>query len=393
MKKMIYLLTAVLLMLMLLPLGGCNNTPAEHIVVISGYHANAPTPDFDSAELYQTIYDACYSHGSVTVIVDDGDPHVAFSCSIDDPGKNLSVTTRRRLANTQTSAIIAEMKNAVAITPEVDTLSALRLAERALSAEGDRKIILLDNALSTTGYVDFTKNWLRAEPDTLVEYLRAVEAIPNLDGVDVKWIGIGDTIEPQARLTPGAAKSLQKIWEKILTEAGAHVSFPGGLPAKSEICEFPYVTTIPVPADPEPDPIDFDSKIIIDETKLAFLPDSTEFADENAAKAVMSPYAKLLKDNPENHIILAGTTAKVGSSDSCKIFSMKRAERIRDLFLSQGVSADQIDAVLGLGYDHKDYINDHDPDGTLNENAPHNRSVIIIDASTDEAAELIRLYS
>ena len=67
---------------------------------------------------------------------------------------------------------------------------------------------IIDNGLSTAGLLDFTKNLIRVDADTIVEYLEEKEAIPSLNGIDVTWIGLGDTADAQKALTPAN----KKIW-------------------------------------------------------------------------------------------------------------------------------------------------------------------------------------
>ncbi|MPM07779.1 hypothetical protein SDC9_54087 [bioreactor metagenome] len=62
---------------------------------------------------------------------------------------------------------------------------------------------------------------------------------------------------------------------------------------------------------------------------------------------------------------------------------------VKELLCDLGVPSDQIVAVLGLGYENKWHLPDVDADGGLNENAPKNRSVIILDAGSKDALQLL----
>ena len=62
---------------------------------------------------------------------------------------------------------------------------------------------------------------------------------------------------------------------------------------------------------------------------------------------------------------------------------------VKELLTSMGVDEHQVAATIGLGYDHKYHVPDIGVNGLQNENAPANRSVIIFDASSEAAVEML----
>ena len=127
----------------------------------------------------------------------------------------------------------------------------------------------------------------------------------------------------------------------------------------------------------------------MNEEKVLFLPDTDAFADYAAAANTLKPIADYMKAHPEFRLLLAGTTATAGSNESCKQFSLMRADAVKNLLLNMGAEENQIAGTIGLGYDHKYHIPDIDPDGRQNANAVENRSVILFDASSEEARTLL----
>ncbi len=397
MKK---ILMFVLVVLAIIYLAGCNGTEgAEYqsgidLAIVYGHHANAPTPVLNSSTVADAIYGSTASYGSVTVVVNDGAPYAAASYDIAAPKQGLSNTKRAEIAQTQASQIISVLSSAQASTPEVDTLAAISLAARSLeSAQGEKAVLVLDSGLSTCGYMDFTQNLLRADGQTVVDYLKQNKALPDLSGVSVAWMGLGDVSGIQQALTPSALETLKELWTQVLNEAGASsVTFAPDLPGKPEAEGLPYVTPVRImqdaPIDVDVSEVSFEQPIVLDETKILFLPDSDKFANADAATECLRPIAEQLVAHPELTLVLAGTTATVGSNENCKALSKQRAEAVKALLVELGAPEDSFETILGLGYNHEYHIPDIGPNGMLNGNAAANRSVILFDADSRTAMGL-----
>lgn len=392
MKKVKMLIAAALMMVMA-GLTGCTGsdepigqTSGINLAIVYGCHANAPVPALSSATVADAIYNSAASYGSVTVIVNDGAPYAAASYDIAAPEQNLSGTKRAEIAKSQANQILSVLSSAQAATPEVDTLGAISLAARSLEgAQGEKVILVLDSGLSTRGYMDFTRNLLRADGQTVADYLQQTKALPDLTGVCVVWTGLGDVSGDQAVLTPSALETLKELWTRVLNEAGASsVTFTSDLPGRPAEEELPYVTPVEImqdaPIDVNTETFSLERPIVLDEEKILFLPDSAEFADAEAASECLRPIAEQLVAHPELKVVLAGTTATVGSNEDCKVLSKRRAEAVKDLLVELGTPEDSFKAVLGLGYKHEFHVPDIGADGLLNANATANRSVVVFNA-------------
>ena len=130
--------------------------------------------------------------------------------------------------------------------------------------------------------------------------------------------------------------------------------------------------------------------IVFNESTIKFAGDSAEFIDRNSAMDVLKPIASLLTTHPETKIIIAGTTASVGSQYECVELSIKRAEACRDILLQLGVLDSQVECV-GLGRAETFLrVNDLNPDGTLNAKmAQLNRAIYIFTSDSDAAARVL----
>jgi len=403
MKRTLFVMTAAVLSAFVL--AGCGEDGTEvlskgeiNLAVVLGSHANAPVPAINADDVEDLILSGCQSYGSVALIVGDGAPYVAADYKIEAPQKDLSSGKREQIAKAQSAKVLDVLKSSLAKTEEADTLSALTLAGRSLAgAQGSRELIVLDSGLSTNGYVNFTLGLLRADPDAVVSYLTQCAALPDLTGVHVTWIGIGDVAAPQEKLTAANTENLRAIWEKILLAAGATVDFSADVPSAAEMPDLPYVTPVEIIPDA---PINVDEislavgamsegPVILDEKTVLFLPDTAIFADREAAERALTPLAEQMAQNAQLRVVLAGTTATAGTSDGCRKFSLTRAMAVKELLCDLGVPSEQITAVLGLGYENKWHLPDVDANGNLNANAPKNRSVIILDADSKDARQLL----
>lgn len=257
MKMLNMIIKTTVLVATIMCLAGCTDLGSEHsqaeinLAIVYGHHANAPIPVLNSATVADAIYGSTASCGSVTVVVNDGAPYAATSYDISMPKQGLSDTKRAEIAQAQASQIISVLSSAKAYTSEVDTLTAISLAARSLeSAQGEKAILILDSGLSTYGYMDFTQNLLRADRQTVVDYLKQNKALPDLSGISAVWVGMGDVSGAQQALTPSALEALKELWTQVLNEAGvSSVTFTSDLPGKPAEDGLPYVSPVQIMQD------------------------------------------------------------------------------------------------------------------------------------------------
>ncbi len=129
--------------------------------------------------------------------------------------------------------------------------------------------------------------------------------------------------------------------------------------------------------------------VSFDEETIAFLADTDELVDREAAKTALEGVAAYMAEHPEFRAMLVGTTAKFGDLENCISLSEKRAEAVKGLLVENGVDGDRLETA-GMGYENPFYKNDQ-KDGTLDETAAaQNRAVILIDASGIAAKQIQR---
>ncbi|MGY1703497.1 OmpA family protein [Geodermatophilus sp. SYSU D00697] len=361
-------------------LAGCGGDeavgdPTGAVALVAGARSNMPPPQLDGPAA--AVFDqALQDQSLVTMVVADGEPAVQFSGQMLITGNNGPAREESRERNRETLA--AEIEALRAEDEEADLLTALEEAARSISAveTPPRTIVVVDSGLSTVAPLDFTQpGLLEADPEEVVDNLVALDALPDLGGVRVILQGIGDTAEPQQRLSIAQRNNLIAIWKAIIAAAN------GGVEPEVEDTqlsrelldeELPRVTLVPVPEGP----VCVKGTIVLTGADVAFRPDSAEFVDEAEARTVLAPIAGQLVGNGVT-ATLTGTTADVGDITGQKDLSRLRAEAVRDLLVDLDVPAGNL-TPDGVGSEFPGYVQDHDAEGNLLPGpAAQNRKVII----------------
>ncbi|GAA4864942.1 OmpA family protein [Actinomycetospora straminea] len=346
---------------------------------VSG-RANSPEPG-----LPQAVQDATVStltravdedyQPRITLINVDGRPVSAGSDTFSsDAGNGIAAEDDR---NAFLNGFGEALTGLRAQTPEVDVLGALDLAGRSAGGNRPGTVVLVDSGLSTVAPLDFRqRGLLDAPPAETVEALRANNALPGLQGVTVVLAGLGDVAEPQPALSPAQRSSLVALWTAVAEAGGAScvavVDEPRGGDAPSDV---PPVSVVDVPPPPTITP--GQTTTLPDDNSVGFQPDTAEFRDRNAARAVMTPFAQFLTASPSRRLALTGTSARAGTPQGQVDLSTRRAEAVKALLVELGAPGDRI-STRGVGSQFPGYVDDVGPDGRqLPGPASQNRTVIV----------------
>ena len=377
--------------------------------LVVGVHSNEKTIPFNSNTVQEVLSDITYRHAEVTFINCDADPEPYFQTRVPEPSvKNLSKDKLKRIADNYIKELTQIIGEAKPDSAEFDTLKAIQKAAQSIKDLDDKKydkdILIMDSGLSTTGYMDFTKGLLYAEPENVVAALKEVSAIPDLDGVDVSWAFLGDVAAPQQALTVDEKENLKNIWNAVLTEAGAKsVTFRNDFSSSEAYQDLPLVSTVDVgeeeieiagSRESRPPVIEIGNSesgtpSALDPSKVSFVGDKDIFVDKKAAKEAIAQVADLMRQYPDNRIYIVGTTA-TGRDDTafCQDLSERRARAVADVLIEMGIEEDRL-IPIGLGYEDPWHIDDIGSDGhQIEELAAQNRKVLIIDENSQEASLL-----
>ena len=373
---------------MVLTLCSCSSTDEDTPLALSivvGAHSNAGSIPLNSEAVTSQLYQVAQTQGEITIVRADGAPAVVFQTSIPElPVDGLSENKKKTIAKEYVGQLQAVLDQLSAEVPEVDTLEAIRMGASALSKEESNRVLLvLDTGLSSTGYLDFTKGLLEAEPEAIVSALKEAEALPKLDGISVLWALCGQTAAPQPSLSEREKKSLQATWEAILTAGGAaSVQF---LPdfAGGAYTGLPPVTLVETEARALQVEIPM---TVFSDAQVQFQGDSDRFVDIEAAAQSLSAAATELLAHPGRQAYLVGTTASGADDSYCIDLSMRRAAAAKALLTERWQVPEEQLICIGMGDQDPWHIDDCDGSGRLIESlASQNRKVILMDTESDAA--------
>lgn len=384
--------STILLLAITISLCGCstNRTAAsqdEHLTTTTAFIVlnGANVPALNSSAIASFV-DTPQDGDRSILIVPDGNPSIT-TFSFDSTAKNVTYATaesKKWYKEICTSIIDARPDDA-----DTDLLSAILLAANELKASDTqaRHLVLLCNGLNTTT-LNFTEEafWSDASDiDEIISQLLKLNYLSAdlLEDVDVTWAYLTSTSGLQKSLSPSMESRLLSFWQAYFDACGAKsVVFKKDVLTGPAVDDVPPIQVVNV----EPDSVvlpDFSEDkaekptLILDTQTLAFMADSSEFANRQAASKTLDEAAAQLCAASTNgsQFLIAGSVAAVGSNDSdtSMQLSISRAQVVQSALLERGVPQTAIATVLGLST----Y-----PSPLRSYNEEQNRAVYIVDTST-----------
>ncbi len=420
MKKFItFILVFVTMSALTCILAGCKEPPVTEkaaVAFVLANTANSQGLNLSSQLVQDTIYETVRHYGYISVVNCDGQPEIVMdkSCDIDDKYKNASVEKLDMEASATTANLISGMQNLIATDPEVDFWAAVNLALRSLSSLDGyeyKTIIVVGSGLSTCGVLDFTNNLISADPETIIEFLRERNEIPDFTGITLFWQQLGDTSAPQKPLSAAQRKKLIEIYASLVEAGGGEFIYNSTVAAPvNQNVDYPSVTPVDLPDElpirfgPETlepfeaaaDDTAVDDEITAEEQpelppfsiledEIQFIGDKAEYLDPDKAASVLTPVAEFLKKYDHINVLLCGCTAGDTNTDFAMQLSRERAERVKETLIELGIDADRID-VVGLGCGDPWHIYGVGYNGAA---ASSNRKVVMLDAASQTAAGIM----
>lgn len=394
MKKILVNLALVMVLIFASACGkvGGQEVEKENVQLLLGIRNNFKAPDLKKAE--EEIKGALKSQGNLGLTLIDGSPKLVKSFESPKPKAMLSPSKKQDILSTQFEEINTFIGGLRPQAPECDILKAINISADNLADRGGVKsLVIMDSGLSTTGLLDFrSADVASLRIDEIIGALQSKKAIPNLEGVDVSWYGMGQTTDPQIEPSSEYKYVLEELWTAILKEAGAksvHIARESLEDVELDRSDFPKVS--PVDCKLEESIIaSLDEPMVFGQEKIKFKSDSAELlTNKKDVEARLKPIVDFMNENSQEKILLAGTTAKYGSQKSCEDLSLKRCETIKTILVSMGIEETRI-RLLGLGYENPFYQNDLKADGSQDEVlAVKNRTVIVMSLKSQTAKDLL----
>lgn len=409
-KKLIALISCMVTLLSLTACGAATtdgtgenekNTKTAVAYVITNT-ANSKQVDIHNPIVQDTMLECASNFGYVFGIRVDGQPELVFAddMDIDERFKKASKERLKLDAQNKSTEELEKIKKITAVEPEVDFLEGLRLASSSLHGLDDtytsKVIVCNGSGLQTTGILDFTNNIICAKPETIVDSLKMQEALPDLTGLTVYWTGIAEVESPQSKLSPKQSKNLQAIWKAVIEVSGGEFKSNtyAGVEETDEdnvSNELPSVSVVnietepPVCLDSEEIEESFETPVMLDEQQIGFKGDSAEYSNPDKASDTIRPIAESLSNNPTLNVLLVGTTAGDQNGSNSIDLSQKRADAVKETLVQFGVDSSRI-TTKGLGSDNPWHIKNVGYEGSM---AEQNRSVVILDAASEQAQLII----
>jgi OOP family OmpA-OmpF porin len=365
--------------------------PLAPVAAAVGGRANTPAPTVP-ARLASVITKAITATpaGStsppLTLIRLDGRSDQTTSSSFFSDAANAEAY--RQDQSTFLSSFEAATAATRAAVPEANDLAALAIAARAARdpRTGTGTVVLLDGGLSTAPPLDFSvPGVLDSDPDELVNSLQAQHAVPDLSGLTVIFIGIGDVAFPsaQAPLDPARHRGLVDFYVALAKKGNAACTEVVPIPRSGLApTDVPPVRLVPVPPPTVLDLHDPRPSILPNDHMTGFRPDTAVLLNPPGARDVLRPLAAALASDPRQSVLLSGTTANVGPVSGQKDVGRARAETVKAVLVDLGAQPTQITAE-GLGSDFPQHVPEYDPQGHLLPGpAQANRSVRITPRAT-----------
>jgi OmpA-OmpF porin, OOP family len=344
------------------------------VFAVSG-RRDSPAPGLTTM-MQTALQQAATQNSAVGVVNVDGTPALSAAGSAGTQGMNSSAA--QQYAASFAAGVASKIQSVRAASPHADVLDALNVAGSAIRAACSYggTIFLEDSGLQDVRPLDFTRpGQLEALPPAVVSFLASEGEIPDLAGITVVLVGVGDTAPPQQPLAIGQQSHLRAIWSAIIEAGHGRVETdpsPRGNPAPSGV---PLVNLVTVPQLASW-PGGNASVSLPDTGPVGFQPNTATFRDPSAARDALQDIAQFLLDNPAAKIELTGTTARWGGDAWDETLSRERANAVMSALISLGVSPGQV-TTRGVGWRSPCYEPDGGPQGPmLGPQAEHNRSVI-----------------
>lgn len=383
------------------------------IAMLYGNHANnavyeIPILDFDKGYIDENnspFLHEKYKIVGLRGIIIDGNPTECKSDELEEFFDNFDIAAKNRrykATKKYLEALPEKLANKYANDEEVDTLEAFFVASNyfeQVSNATERRIIVVDSGLTTTGALDFIKNdnlnsILKQNEDlsedqlnSFIDELYENKEIPDLSNTKILWYGLGQVGENQQELSKKQINNLKLLWKKILEQSGvSDIDFITVNESNSLISnnamQLPTVSTV-----------FFNEAIAMNDDSLGFKEDSEEFTnDSNEIRTEL--LSGFVNEGIRNGLLIVGTTSTGGGSSDGIELSNKRAQAVKDELVKLGVPSNKI-KILGLGvkshkYNEEEFVNgNYERDS---EAAKENRSVYIMSQNSEEAKLFYKDY-
>lgn len=374
----------------LLCLTGCGKEESSvrqtDTALVLGLHANQTIPSVNDIAPY--LEETCEMGGGLFTIRTDGKPEKMTTTSFDAVriiGKKDSVLSTRT-----TEALKTAAKECQPASNGNNPLEAVNIAADCLRTNGSedhaKKLVVYDTMLSDCAPLDMTTLSAMSDldVDATVQSLEEQKQLPQLNGMQVVCI-LAPTTAPQAELSSQDWDCVQQLWTEIFRAGGADdIQFVQAQDSLDSANQTEFIVN-PVATTAEQNSVHF----VLNSDAVSFQDNSAQLIDESAAQEHINSVAQQLIKSGQ-HVVICGNTASGNDAGKARKLSKQRAQVVAEQLVASGVSASQIDKVIGLGYEGPFTENDIDEAGNQIESiAKNNRTVVIESVSSKIGKQII----
>jgi len=385
----VILISLMMVLISTLALTGCENKStieecdydASKVNNMSIVIDNTLYSQKDDITPYKNLIKAvCLNEGTINIIVSDGEPYVAKTITIPKQKEGLSRKKLEKNAEQYTEEICSYVTMLEPKTPESDPLKAINLAARMLNNEettdNNKILIYSGTGIGTKGMINFNSILLSNDVDVITHKLQQEDTVPQLNGVGIYCIGVGEPVGKQVRPSEKEYRFIKALYKQIFNISGANkIEFAAiGENTTDGVDGLPYVT-----------PVVFSDTTTISEEEIGFKVNTAEFLDE---KSAMQQLEKIAQYYDNKRLLIIGLASSEGGDSTNQRLSEKRAAKVGQIMSQFGEFVEV--KTLGLGFDKRFCERDTDLKGNLIESVAHrNRKIIIMDKDSSAAKEIV----
>lgn len=267
-----------------------------------------------------------------------------------DVGKALGLQTLRAKEIKKGFAAISNQATCLlsnqTLTPELDLLRALNMAADNARESKTKDIYVVSNGLQSTGDLKLQDSF-GSENSVIVSSLKAKNAIPNLNGFTVHFVGLGQFSGDQPKFGTLSLKKLQDLWLGLVAAGGGKGEIDGSISlgkGNSDGVLVSLVSPIFVP------PVVQNCRAILTDENLTFIADSAEFLKPADAEQTFGALKQQFDaQNCQGKIVVKGYTTNAGSDESQSSIATARSlavkKRLETIFPGAKIES------IGVGYD------------------------------------------
>ena len=322
---------------------------------------------------------------SLAIATADGSPNLLFQSWINiefgEGGLDLEQKRKRAqaaLANVYGCAFAPDSQFG-SLDDNVDIIGGLRIASSALAGvEGKKLIVVFSNGFQTAGQPDFSDSFPADfdEVDAIIQVLTDERALPDLSGVEVQWIGLGQVVSDREQLDQQALNTLEYFWKSLIQASGGRApeSFQAGALGNSARDGAPSTTNLAE--------IRGLCLFSLDETSgFAFQPNTDLFVNEPLAREGAESIARQIfeADCGNRPLRVTGFTASGKSKSQFELdgpnleLSEARAKAFADILETLGL---EVELVVGGG---KGPTLDWDSNGQFVEELGRKNRIVLVE--------------